>query len=305
VPPIGHAPKNCFVEEAQQYVASNFPENPGSVDPFFYPVTHADAAVWLQEFVDGRLAQFGTYEDAISQEHDVLFHSLLSPSLNIGLLTPRQAVDAALAHQESVPLNCLEGFVRQIVGWREYMRGAYQASGRRLRSRNVWNHSRTMPTAFWSATTSIAPVDRVINKLLRGAYAHHIERLMILTNFMLLCEFHPDQVYQWFMEMFIDAYDWVMVPNVYAMALYSDGGSITTKPYISGSNYILKMSDFRRGPWCDVWDGLYWRFVAKHREEFWVNQRTKVLVMGLDRMPSDKRERHLQTAENFLLGLSE
>jgi deoxyribodipyrimidine photolyase-related protein len=169
-----------------------------------------------------------------------------------------------------------------------------------MRTQNRWRHFRAIPASFWSGTTSIAPLDSVINKLLRCAYAHHIERLMVMSNFMLLCEFHPDQVYQWFMEMFIDSYDWVMVPNVYAMALYADGGSITTKPYISSSNYILKMSDFKRGPWCDVWDALYWRFVDKHREEFSANHRTEVLVMGLVRMGTAKRSQHLQTAEEFL-----
>ena len=300
VPLRDHVPTNPFVPEAQRYVSANFAGNPGSVEPFDYPVTPAEARAWLGNFIHDRLAEFGAYEDAISQNHDVLFHSVLTPALNIGLLTPGEAVAAALAHQDVIPINSLEGFIRQIVGWREYMRGAYRSRGRMMRTQNAWHHVRPIPASFWSGNTSIAPLDMVINKLLRCAYAHHIERLMVMSNFMLLCEFHPDQVYQWFMEMFIDSYDWVMVPNVYAMALYADGGSITTKPYISSSNYVLKMSDFKRGPWCDVWDALYWRFIDKHREEFSANHRTEVLVMGLVRMGAAKRSQHLQTAETFL-----
>jgi deoxyribodipyrimidine photolyase-related protein len=139
--------------------------------------------------------------------------------------------------------------------------------------------------------------------VLDHAYAHHIERLMLLGNFMLLCEFDPDDVYRWFMEMFIDAYDWVMVPNVYGMALHADGGLITTKPYISGSSYILKMSDFGRGPWCAVWDGLFWRFIARHANFFEANPRLSVMTRQLERMDAQKRRAHLAAAEGFLAKL--
>jgi deoxyribodipyrimidine photolyase-related protein len=304
VPPAPSSASNPYVEEAQHFVNMNFADNPGQASPFCYPVTYQDARAWLEDFLTDRLAEFGDYEDAMSQQHAVLFHSVLTPSLNIGLLTPREVIEAALARRACVPINCLEGFVRQVVGWREYMRGAYASRGRRQRSRNFWNHTRRIPASFWSGTTGIAPVDAIIRKLLNCAYAHHIERLMVLSNFMLLCEFHPDEVYRWFMEMFIDAYDWVMVPNVYGMAQYADGDGITTKPYISGSNYILKMSDYQRGPWCAVWDALYWRFVAVHREQFASNRRTQVMVLGWDRMAAAKRALHLETAENFLQGLT-
>jgi deoxyribodipyrimidine photolyase-related protein len=300
VPSFDPVPADAYLDEAKEYVNANFAQNPGDIDPFVYPTNYVDANSWLLNFVKHRLPEFGPYEDAISLKHDVLFHSLLSPSMNIGLLTPTQVIDAAISQQGRVPLNSLEGFIRQVVGWREYMRGAYLSTGRRQRTRNYWNHSRPIPSAFWSGETSITPVDAVIRKLVRCAYAHHIERLMVLSNFMLLCEFHPDDVYRWFMEMFIDSYDWVMVPNVYGMALYADGGGITTKPYISGSNYLLKMSDIPKGPWCAVWDALYWRFIAKHREQFLANRRTQVLVMGLERLSSTKRSLHFETAENFL-----
>ena len=190
--------------------------------------------------------------------------------LNIGLLTPQQVLDRTFefSRTHTVPLASLEGFIRQVIGWREFMYCIYHAVGETQRRGNFWDCQRDLPASFYSADTGIPPVDRVIRRVMDLAYCHHIERLMVLGNFMLLCEVRPEQVYQWFMELFIDAYDWVMVPNVYGMSQYADGGLITTKPYISSSNYIRKMSDFSRGPWCAIWDGLFWRFVSRHKEVF-------------------------------------
>jgi deoxyribodipyrimidine photolyase-related protein len=303
VPELRPPPSNRQVEDAQRYVEDHFPNNPGRIDPFRYPVTYADAHGWLDEFVRHRLPSFGDYEDAISERHDHVYHSVLTPMLNIGLLTPQQVIDAALAQSDAVPLNSLEGFIRQVLGWREYVRGAYLFEGRSQRTGNFWKHTRPLPEGFWRASMHVRPIDMVIERVLRSGYAHHIERLMLLANFMTLCEFHPDQVYRWFMEMFIDAYDWVMVPNVYGMGLFADGGRITTKPYLSGSNYILKMSDLPPGPWCPIWDGLYWRFIAKHRNFFASNHRTQMIVRSFDRMPAARREAHLAAAEQFLSGL--
>ena len=287
------------VREAQQYVRANFPGAPGQIEGFRYPVTAQQARQGLADFLDHRFEQFGIYEDAMQADEPFLFHSVLTPALNIGLISPQEVVDAALARIERVPLNSLEGFVRQIIGWREYMRGVYRAFGRRQRTGNFWNHARPMPAPFYDGTTGIEPVDVVIRRVLRHAYSHHIERLMILGNFMLLCEISPDAIYQWFMELFIDAYDWVMVPNVYGMSQHADGGLITTKPYISGSSYVLKMSNYRKGPWCPIWDALYWRFVHKHREFFAANPRMSVMVSQCDRMGS-RMDEHLATAERFL-----
>jgi deoxyribodipyrimidine photolyase-related protein len=303
VPPLQAPKAGREVEEAQRYVEKHFPNNPGQVDPFHYPVNHADANRWLDDFIGERLAKFGDYEDAMSSDHEHLYHSVLTPMLNIGLLTPRQVIDAALAHRDAVPLNSLEGFIRQVLGWREYVRGAYLFRGRMQRTCNFWKHTRPLPRSFWQASVDVAPIDRVIERLQRSAYAHHIERLMLLANFMSLCEFHPDHVYRWFMEMFIDAYDWVMVPNVYGMGLYADGGGITTKPYLCGSNYILKMSDLQPGPWCPIWDGLYWRFVGKHRDVLSKNHRLQMTVRAFERMPAARRESHLAAAEQFLARL--
>ncbi len=223
--------------------------------------------------------------------------------LNIGLLSPHEVVEAALNEFGRIPLNSLEGFVRQVIGWREFIRGVYHHWGRRQRSRNYWQHTRPMPTAFYTGRSGIEPVDTTIRRVLELGYCHHIERLMILGNIFVLCEIEPDAVYQWFMELFVDAYDWVMVPNVYGMSQYADGGMMTTKPYISGSSYVLKMSSYKKGDWCPVWDGLFWRFIDKHQEFFSRNPRLSMMARQLDKM-GPRRKTHLSIAEQFLSTLS-
>jgi deoxyribodipyrimidine photolyase-related protein len=291
-----------FVREAREYVRARFPGALGSDTPFAYPVSAADARAWLDDFLKNRLGDFGAYEDAISVRERVLFHSVLTPALNVGLLSPGEIVAAALAHADRVPLNSLEGFVRQVIGWREFVRLVYRVRGRRQRTRNYWEHTRPIPAAFYDGTTGIDPVDHIIRSVLDTAYCHHIERLMILGNFLLLCDVEPDAVYQWFMELFIDAYDWVMVPNVYGMSQFADGGGMTTKPYISGSSYVLKMSDFKKGPWCAVWDALYWRFVDRHADFFRSNPRMSVMVGMRDKMGAKLAEHH-RVADAFLARL--
>jgi deoxyribodipyrimidine photolyase-related protein len=280
-------------------VGSEFAQSPGESDTFQWPVTRAAAQRGLTDFLDHRFASFGDYEDAMHPSEPFLFHALLTPALNVGLLTPQEVIDAALLRADEVPLNALEGFVRQVLGWREYIRGVYHHCGPRQRTGNFWQHTLPMPEAFYSGTTGIEPVDVVIGRVLKYAWCHHIERLMVLGNFMLLCEIAPDAVYRWFMEMFIDAYDWVMVPNVYGMSQFADGGRITTKPYLSGSSYILKMSHFPRGPWCEIWDALYWRFMNKHRHFFARNPRLAVMVHQLDRM-GDRLPHLLKVANRYL-----
>ncbi len=299
LPRISWTQEGPYVHEAKQYVAEHFPQAIGDRENFCFPINRSQAERFLKDFLRVRLESFGQYEDAISSRDSYLFHSVLTPALNIGLLSPRQVVEAALEYQDRVPLNSLEGFVRQVIGWREYIRGVYVVHGRRQRTKNFWQHTKPMPQAFYEGTTGIEPVDTVIQRVSERAYCHHIERLMILGNFMLLCEVDPDAIYQWFMEFFIDSYDWVMVPNVYGMSQHADGGLITTKPYISGSSYILRMSDFRKGPWCEIWDALFWRFMAKHRDFFASNHRMSVLVSQLDKM-GDKLCKHQEIADKFL-----
>ncbi len=305
-PVVAFMPENKYITAAKKYVAEHFAHHYGqAAAPFangWYPITFQAAETWLQQFLEQRFAQFGKYEDAMVAREQVLFHSVLTPMLNIGLLQPQQILDAALsyAQQHPVPLNSVEGFVRQIMGWREFIHLVYAREGGRQRSTNYWGFTRKIPPSFWSGTTGIAPVDTVIQKVLQTGYCHHIERLMVLGNFMLLCEFDPDEVYRWFMELFIDSYDWVMVPNVYGMTQFADGGLITTKPYISGSNYLLKMGDWPKGEWTAVWDGLFWRFMHTHRNFFAQNPRLGMLLGSWDKMDAGKRSAHLANAEQYL-----
>ena len=172
--------------------------------------------------------------------------------------------------------------------------------GVKQRTRNFWGFTHRMPETFWTGETGIPPVDHVIRRLLKTGYSNHIERLMVLGNFMCLCEIHPDAVYEWFMALYIDAYDWVMVPNVYGMSQFADGGIMSTKPYISGSNYILKMSSYPKGDWCGIWDGLFWRFMDVHRDFFQKNPRLSMLLGTLDKMSPAVRKNHFTVATRFL-----
>jgi deoxyribodipyrimidine photolyase-related protein len=295
--------ENKYYREAKSYVQANFPDHYGHLDEnIHYPVTFDEARAWLDRFLEERFHDYGEYQDAIVNGEAFLHHSILSPMLNIGLLTPVEVIDRAVDHAKmhDTPLNSLEGFIRQILGWREFIRGVYEISGKKERTLNFWGFTRKIPESFWNGTTGIDPVDSVIKSMLVTGYNHHIERLMVLGNFMLLCEFDPDEVYRWFMTMYIDAYDWVMVPNVYGMSQFADGGLISTKPYISGSNYLMKMSDFPKGDWQQVWDALFWRFMHVHRDFFLSNPRLGMLVRSFDSMESTKRNKLLKVAADYL-----
>lgn len=292
-------------QAARTSILSDFPNAPGDLETLYFPTTHEAATAWLDDFLVRRFSEFGIYEDAIVEGESWLWHAVLTPAMNVGLLTPSQVVTAALDYAETakVPLNSLEGFIRQIIGWREFMRATYEQFGPKMRSSNHWGHHRALPASFYDATTGIDPIDDVISRVLTTGYCHHIERLMVLGGFMFLCEIDPDDVYRWFMEMFVDSYDWVMVPNVYAMSQHADGGLITTKPYFSGSNYIRKMSHWKLDQWSDIWDGLYWRFIWKHRDELANNPRWAMMCRSVERMDTSKREKHLYVAETYLASL--
>lgn len=303
-PPVVRFPERTPLwDEAVNYTERRFPENPGSISTDrFYPITHQEAREWLKQFLSTRFYDFGPYEDAILKESSILHHSILSPLMNVGLILPGEIIARTLAYaeQKEIPINSTEGFIRQIIGWREFIHGIYWSKGRAMRTRNFWGFKRKIPPCFYDGTTGIAPIDQTLKKVLETGYCHHIERLMVLGNFMLLCEFDPNEVYRWFMELFIDAYDWVMVPNVYGMCTFADGGTFATKPYIGGANYIRKMSNYPRGEWEQVWDGLFWRFVMKHQEFFRSNPRTAMLVHSLNRMTEEKKKSHLDAANAFI-----
>jgi deoxyribodipyrimidine photolyase-related protein len=294
---------NAFYSEAITYTEKYFSNNYGELNTdFIYPTTFAESKGWLAEFFKSRFSEFGAYEDAIVENENILHHSVLTPMMNVGLVSPKFVIEEALSYASNheVPLNSLEGFIRQILGWREFIRAVYELKGNEERTKNHWGFKRKIPASFWNGSTGIEPIDSAIKKVLETGYAHHIERLMVLGNFMLLCEFDPDEVYRWFMELFIDAYDWVMVPNVYGMSQFADGGLMATKPYISGSNYLMKMSDYKKGEWQPVWDGLFWRFMHVHRDFFLKNPRLGMLVRTFDKMPEEKQQLHLNNANQFL-----
>ncbi len=293
---------NKYVDEAKEYVQHHFTDNPGSIDEFPWPTNHEEAAAWLDEFVETRLEKFGPYEDAIDGEAPWVYHSALSPVINIGLISPMEVVNRAVAYSEKkeIPIASLEGFIRQILGWREYMRGMYIDRHVQLRTTNTFSHRRGLTNDWYAGTTGVVPLDDVIKKTLARGYAHHIERLMVVGNMMFLSEIHPTEVYRWFMEMYVDAYDWVMVPNVYGMSQYSDGGSMTTKPYVSSSNYILSMSHYEKSGWCDVWDGLYWQFIEKNSERFAKNPRMRMMVSQLGRLQENRKRVISYRAQDFI-----
>ncbi|MDN4165134.1 cryptochrome/photolyase family protein [Cytophagales bacterium LB-30] len=310
-PQKAHPPRiphftSYYYQEACEYVNQYFPDTPGMLDTHsLYPTSFEEAHKALNDFLHNRFFDFGPYEDAIVQKENVLHHSILSPLLNTGLLTPQYVVERALqvGNERNIPLNSIEGFIRQIIGWREFVRGMYEAKGSYSRTLNFWGFYRKIPQSFYTGNTGILPIDNTIKKVLKTGYCHHIERLMVLGNFMLLCEFDPDEVYRWFMELFIDSYDWVMVPNVYGMSQFADGGLFATKPYISGSNYLMKMSDYPKGEWQEVWDALFWRFMHTKRDFFLQNPRLGMLVRTFDKMPEAKRKALLERAENYLTTL--
>ena len=297
---------SSLYDDSVKYVNENFKDNIGKLnEKFRYPTDYNEAKVWFENFLNERFLEFGDYEDAIVKEFSILNHSLISPLLNSGLLTPKYVVERILtfAEQKNVPINSNEGIIRQIIGWREFIRGIYVAKGSYERTRNFWNFKKEMPESFYTGNTGIGPVDDCIKKVLDTGYLHHIERLMVIGNFMFLCEIKPDAVYSWFMELFIDSYDWVMVPNVYGMSQYADGGLMSTKPYISSSNYIMKMSNYKKADWQQIWDSLYWRFISNNADFFKSNPRLSMMVITLNRMNKEKLNNYHKIANDFLNNL--
>ena len=301
-PEVASAKHTRHVDDVIAVVEQRFADHPGRAAEFWWPTTRQQARAWLSDFLDERLAQFGPYEDAISRRSATVFHSALSPALNLGLLTPDEVVAAVLDRYttEGLPIESIEGFVRQVLGWREFVRGVYRVYGDEQASRNFWGHERELTDDWYRGTTGIEPLDDAIKTALRLGWTHHIERLMVVGNLMTLCEIRPASAWRWFMEMYVDSSEWVMGPNVYGMGIFSDGGVFATKPYICGSNYILKMSDYGKGDWCDTVDGLYWRFIDAHRDFFLSNPRLALMPKALDRLDGDRRNRIFAAAEDFL-----
>ena len=286
VPSLLTQPNNKNTQDVIKLVEKLFPANPGDGNNFWLPTNFVTSDAWLQDFIDNKLSSFGTYEDASKANEAFLFHSVLSPLINIDLLTPDMVIKSALAayYKGGIPLNSIEGFIRQILGWREYMHGMY-AEMPGLIDANYFGFTKQLESWWYDQSFEQEqlpiPVKSVLRTVHRYGYNHHIERLMVLGNWFLLNEYDPKSVYRWFSSMYVDAYEWVMVPNVQGMSQYADGGIIATKPYISGGNYLQKMGKW----WLNLdearksdYNKLYWAFLIKHEEKLKNNFRMGMVL---------------------------
>jgi deoxyribodipyrimidine photolyase-related protein len=293
--------------DVRKIIDKNFSSHTGSMDDFWLPTNRKGALKSLDHFIEHHLVHFGDYQDAITPRDPFLYHSIISPMMNNGLITPDEIIQKVIkAYQtkKGIPLASVEGFIRQVMGWREFIRGIYQNFSEKEDSTNFFNHQGKLTQDWYQGTTGIVPVDDAIKKAVKYGYCHHIERLMILSNVMLLTEIHPQEVHKWFMEMFVDSADWVMGPNVYGMGQFSDGGIFATKPYISGSNYILKMSDYKKDDWSEIWDALFWRFIGKNAKFFSRNPRMSMMVKTFEKMDLAKKKKLETLAETFIKQMS-
>lgn len=290
---------NKYVAEARKWVEEHFTDNPGSLEHFLWPTSSVEARAALDDFLRNRLADFATYQDAIDGQGVMLYHSGLSAALDCGLINPQEVIATTLAYVDKhtdLSLDSVEGFVRRILGWREYVRAIYVAQHSSMRSAS----QERLAEAWLTSTTGLPPVDDVISKVDKNAYVHGAERLMVAGNAMLLCEEKPEAIYAWYMSMFIDAYDWSVTPNVFAMTHFTDLGGMITKPYISSSAYVRTMSHYPEGEWCNIWDGLFWGFVERHHELLAKNPHTSTLAKGLSRIDADRRRIIDYRAQDFL-----
>lgn len=289
--------KNKYITQAQKYVDKHFPNNFGDNDVMYYPVTFREAEQHLKTFLKHKMTTFGKYQDGVRS--DVIFgsHSVLSPMLNVGLLTPRYVLDETVKHYDSKHIASFEAFIRQVIGWRSFMRFMYHYHGEDMMDMNLLNHKNKINKSWYDGTTGVDVVDAMISKVKKYAYLHHIERLMYMGNFALITMMHPKEIYKWFMVCFIDSYEWVMVPNVMGMSQYSlKGISMMTRPYFSSSSYINKMSDYKRD---ELWDALYYNFINKHQTRLAKIYATAMQVKHWKNMSEDKKREMLKIAKDY------
>ncbi len=291
------APTRALLDAVERW----FPDAPGKLQRFAWPVTPAHARAALNDFVEHRLAAFGRYQDAMWTGEPFLNHSLLSPALNLKLLSPRQCLDAAAAaHPRRAPVNSVEAFVRQILGWREFIRGVYWHEGLQYGKRNALAASGRLPPFYWSGETDMHCLAQAIGQVLEYGYGHHIQRLMVTGNFALLAGVHPRAVSDWYLGMYVDGVDWVTLPNTLGMVMHADGGVVGTKPYAASGKYIQRMSNYcagcrydpgkRTGDAACPFTTFYWDFLISHRERFRSNRRMAMMLKHVDRMdPGEMR----------------
>jgi deoxyribodipyrimidine photolyase-related protein len=315
IPPFPFFPADETTREVISLVEAQFPSHPGEAGDFSLAVTRSQALELLQHFVTHRLALFGPYEDAMKTDEALLFHSGISTYLNNGLLLPLEVCEMVeKAYLDSlVPLESAEGFIRQIIGWREYVRNYYEVMMPEVRSANALRLKCGLPEDFWTGKSELKCLDECAGQVQRFGYSHHITRLMVLSNFATLTDSDPAEVLRWFHAFYTDAYEWVVLPNVLGMSTYADGGVMASKPYVSSGNYINKMSDYCSGCRFDVkkrtghdacpFNALYWRFVAKNRALFEQNGRVSFMTQQWDKMPASEKLKVLEQAESFIENL--
>jgi deoxyribodipyrimidine photolyase-related protein len=305
------------VEEVLDLVARRFGNNFGDLRPFWFATDTGQARQHLAHWIKDGLPKFGDYQDAMLNDHKFLYHGIVGLYLNAGLLDPLEVCQAAEAAYRAghAPLNAVEGFIRQIIGWREYVRGIYYREGPDYVSRNALGHTRKLPAMYWGAPTKMNCVAKAVDQTKTEAYAHHIQRLMITGNFALLAGIDPAEVHEWYLSVYADAYEWVEAPNVIGMSLFADGGIIASKPYISSGNYIHKMSDYcgtcayrvqdKTGPDACPFNLLYWHFLDRHRDRFAGNPRMGNMYSVWDKMDPARRDQVLSEAADFLSWMDE
>ncbi|MGR3507024.1 MAG: cryptochrome/photolyase family protein [Paracoccaceae bacterium] len=309
--PLTFEPDNA-VEEVLDLVAARFGGNFGALRPFWFATDRDQALAQLDHWIKGGLTEFGDYQDAMLADRPFMYHSLISLYINAGLLDPLevcQKVEAAWQAGKA-PLNAAEGFIRQIIGWREYVRGIWYREGPDYTRRNILNHSNDLPSMYWGAPTDMRCISQTVAQTRDQAYAHHIQRLMVTGNFALLAGIDPWQVHEWYLAVYADAYEWVEAPNVIGMSLFADGGIIASKPYVSSGNYIDRMSDYcggcaykvkdKTGPKACPFNLLYWHFLIRHRDRFSSNPRMGQMYATWDRMDVERRKTVLRDADTFL-----
>ncbi|MEM1377714.1 MAG: cryptochrome/photolyase family protein [Pseudomonadota bacterium] len=304
-------------QEVLDLIKNHFDNHFGDLEPFEYPVTRASAEEYLIWFIDHALHDFGTFQDAMVQDEALMYHSHLSGLINIGLLDVRECCAAAeeAYRRGDAPLNAVEGFIRQIIGWREFIRGVYWLKMPDYADANELNATRELPDWFWTGKTNMNCLRQAITETKENAYAHHIQRLMVLGNFSMLAGFDPKQVQEWFLIVYHDAYEWVEMPNVVGMGLYADGGVFASKPYASSGSYINKMSNYcgscsysvtkKNGPKACPFNYLYWNFLDENREHLAKNQRMGMMYGTLNRMGDNKMTAVREDAKRFFAAIEE
>ncbi len=301
-----------ITEEVLDLVGDRFGGNFGTLRPFRFAVTRGQARRALDHFAKELLAGFGDYQDAMLRDDRFLHHSVLSPYLNIGLLSPLEICERVEREWRAgnVPINAAEGYIRQVIGWREYMRGIYFREGPDYPRRNALNHQRGLPDLYWGGETGMECLKRAVEQTRDEAYAHHIQRLMVTGNFALLAGINPTALHEWYLSVYADAFEWVEAPNTVGMSQFADGGIVGSKPYVSSGNYIDRMSDYcgacaysakaKTGEGACPFNLLYWHFLTRHRDRFARNPRMAQMYRTWDRMDADKRDTILTEAEGFL-----